>query len=259
MIRYFLSIALFACGTVCGISVPAPGRLAMWSPAYSAGANGPQYQTQDVDTRAISSLLDTKTESKEALVILQHEDVDFDLVGAVSHLFRQASDAVVVTTVYKSSISGDSLVLKNSDANVMEMSFADFLNVAASKVLTNEQLDVVVVTLTSGDDISAIANMQFADAAEILLAAYERPSAVAPVNRADYVSRRLAETGSTNPEGSEFSIYYENTYLYLTPDIFTGLMTMLFVCFVLYTGYGCLGAIQGPSTFANKLPTLGKE
>jgi len=61
------------------------------------------------------------------------------------------------------------------------------------------------------------------------------------------------------PEGAEYSIYYADTYLYITPDIFTGLMTMLFMVFVLYTGLSCLNAVQGCSSFVSKPIPLGKE
>jgi hypothetical protein len=47
--------------------------------------------------------------------------------------------------------------------------------------------------------------------------------------------------------------------LYLTPDLFTGIMTFLFCAFVLLTGFSCLNQIQGPSTFVHVMPTLGKE
>jgi hypothetical protein len=46
------------------------------------------------------------------------------------------------------------------------------------------------------------------------------------------------------PEGSEYSIYYASKYLYITPDIFTGLLTGLFFFFVFYIGLGRLSANQ---------------
>lgn len=61
------------------------------------------------------------------------------------------------------------------------------------------------------------------------------------------------------PEGGEYAIYYADTYLYITPDIFTGIMTGLFMFFVLYTGYSCLGSIQGASSFVMKPIPNGKE
>lgn len=61
------------------------------------------------------------------------------------------------------------------------------------------------------------------------------------------------------PEGTEFSIYYANTYLYITPDIFTGLLTGLFISAVLFIGLNCLGSVQGMYSFAEKSPTIGRE
>ena len=57
-----------------------------------------------------------------------------------------------------------------------------------------------------------------------------------------------------------FSMYKENTnYLYMTPDLFTGLMTALFFAFILYLGFSYLGGIQGPTSFIMKGPDVGRE
>ena len=57
-----------------------------------------------------------------------------------------------------------------------------------------------------------------------------------------------------------FSMYKENTdYLYMTPDLFTGIMTALFCMFILYVGFSFLGGIQGPSSFVMKGPDVGRE
>lgn len=61
------------------------------------------------------------------------------------------------------------------------------------------------------------------------------------------------------PSGAEYSIYYANTYLYITPDLFTGIMTGLFFGVVLLIGINCLGSIQGLNNFYDKLPSVGKE
>eukprot|EP01036_Dinobryon_divergens_P027928 gene27928-36792_t len=47
-----------------------------------------------------------------------------------------------------------------------------------------------------------------------------------------------------SPEGCEYSMYYGGKYLYITPDIFTGIMTGLFFVFVFFIGLGQLSAIQ---------------
>jgi len=63
------------------------------------------------------------------------------------------------------------------------------------------------------------------------------------------------------PEGTEYAIYYADTYLYMTPDILTGTATGLFIFFVVLTGFTCMGDIQGASSFTSKemQPTIGKE
>ena len=79
-----------------------------------------------------------------------------------------------------------------------------------------------------------------------------------------YYNRFLSTANSSSslfysPEGSEYSIYFGGNYLSLTPDLFTGLMTALFFLLVFTVGLGRLSAIQGMSTFYDRLPAVGKE
>jgi hypothetical protein len=115
-----------------------------------------------------------------------------------------------------------------------------------------------------------------ADSHSTLFVAVDEPSAdaVAPTEKGEY-TRLLTETpakqrktarttdtvavASTPIAGAEFSIYYEGTYLYITPDLFTGIMTALFMVFVVLTGFSCMGSIQGMSTFYDRVPTNGRE
>lgn len=70
-----------------------------------------------------------------------------------------------------------------------------------------------------------------------------------PMRKGEY-SRLLETNGQVfpqnskfyKPEGSEYSIYYASTYLYITPEIFTGLLTFIFMTFAAYIGeyYVCL-------------------
>ena len=72
--------------------------------------------------------------------------------------------------------------------------------------------------------------------------------------------RTSSSSSTTAPAtGAEFSIYYEGTYLYITPDLFTGIMTALFMFFVALTGLRCMGTIQGMSAFYDRVPSNGKE
>ena len=77
----------------------------------------------------------------------------------------------------------------------------------------------------------------------------------------DFVLSDVLDGIYYKPEGAEYSIYYASTYLYLTPDIFTGILSGLFFLFVVLTGVSCLGAIQGPSSFTHKegIPAIGRE
>ena len=71
--------------------------------------------------------------------------------------------------------------------------------------------------------------------------------------------QRILTAASSATPTIGFSMYKDGTYLYITPDIFTGLVTGLFCAFVLIVGFGCLGGIQGPGTFVAKGPDVGRE
>jgi hypothetical protein len=91
-------------------------------------------------------------------------------------------------------------------------------------------------------------------------------TAIAP-SKAGRYNRLLADSTSTTvqnsiyykPEGAEYSIYYANTYLYMTPELFTGTLTGIFFFFVILTGLSCLGSVLGPVSFVHKGPAVGRE
>lgn len=153
------------------------------------------------------------------------------------------------------------------DAKEMTVSeFKEFL-MSSHRPMTNGKLDSVVVSVhnTEADlpvlqEITAMGQ----SARPVSIMAVREPSlnAFAPKQQSQY-SRILAtdtiDGASYSPEGSEYSIYYQAQYLYITPDIFTGLLTMLFVVFVILIGLSCMGSIQGSSTFTNKMPVIGRE
>jgi hypothetical protein len=138
--------------------------------------------------------------------------------------------------------------------------------------LRNGRTDRYVVSINSEaphaemEMLRDIAALSDKDAAVTFVAVHEpAENAFAPQQLSSYRRMLATTTGgaigtsSYLPEGSEYSIYSQGKYLYITPDIFTALMTMLFVFFVILTGLGCLGAIQGPSAFVNKAPIVGRE
>ena len=71
-------------------------------------------------------------------------------------------------------------------------------------------------------------------------------------------ARRLASSSSSS-SGQGISIWYDEDHLYITPDIFTAIMTSLFLTAAAFIGLTCLGAIQGPKSFVDRVPTVGRE
>jgi hypothetical protein len=162
--------------------------------------------------------------------------------------------------------------------NAQKMNLETFKQLLAARhengPLFNGRVDSYEVTV-AGDatdvthmtEISQLA-AELGPSCPIMFAAMDVPvsSAVAPAD-AQYSRILSTPQGSSNlldglfykPEGTEYSIYYASTYLYITPDIFTGLLTGIFFAFTLLTGYSCLGYIQGNSSFPTKMPIVGKE
>lgn len=99
----------------------------------------------------------------------------------------------------------------------------------------------------------------------ILFVVYDEPSAVKGANQMQlgHYDRILSTTSDDTvyytPEGTEFSIYYADTYLYITPDIVTALLTGLFMFFAALIGLCCMNNIEGVTVFYDKCPTVGKE
>jgi hypothetical protein len=134
-------------------------------------------------------------------------------------------------------------------------------------IFDNNKIDSFQVTLDGTEDDSILMsdiNSIMAPSSIMFIAGTE-PSQMAymPQVKNQY-SRILADEGTTttdpppSPEGTEFSIYYQNEYLYITPDIFTGIMTSLFVFFTIYIGLSCLGGIQTNDTYATRACSVGK-
>ncbi len=61
--------------------------------------------------------------------------------------------------------------------------------------------------------------------------------------------------------GLDFSVYHNNQYLYITPEIITGLITALCLFFVLANGLSFMHDIQGAASFSDEkqVPPIGKE
>lgn len=249
------------------------GKAVTWTLEDAGGIVTPSYRTQTTDTTQLSGYLKDEIKSKEMFVIVKKEDKSSPLtVPYIANSIKSSSQAVIIPHLYAvdASSAKRSLVehLEGNGVvqNVKHVSLTQLheIVVGSSSPLKNGQLDTYVVTV-SGDaseesEFKAISKAARSSAVMIMVA--EDPSAIAPTEHAQY-SRVLTSPFYKHPnvtwEGGEFSIYYQGKYLYMTPDILTGVMTGLFFFFALLIGFNCLGAIQGPSTFANKLPPLGKE
>jgi hypothetical protein len=168
-----------------------------------------------------------------------------------------------------SSAMHNKMVLNNKVPDFIEIQHHHEMTNVYSNVLKNEVPDSLKakVLFVSFVDISPLASSTSV-ASDAAVNSYS--SAVASSSSSATPRRMLASNSSSDstynstlPEGSEFSIYYftdkDHGYLYLTPDIFTGLMTALFMTFTVLIGLRCLGEIQGMSAFYEKQPLVGRE
>jgi hypothetical protein len=228
-----------------------PGKLAVWSLGGPKAAA--HYDSRSVLVDKATSRVNELAQKADIVVFLSHGETTYP--AAVRDSIKEAAQLEVMPHVYK--VSAD------AHSGIMEAA------ILASDAFKNAKTDITQVK--SGDSVIVKLSGSIAADTELLksihklaenhkltIVAIEEPTAVAPAVSSDY-SRRLAANPNYLPSGTEFTIYYNGEYLYLTPELFTGLMTMLFLAFVGFTGLQCLGAIQGPATFPTKLPPLGKE
>ena len=251
-----------------------PGRAIFWTPESGSELHNPVYQTQSTTLSQLSEVLSEKSAEKELLVLFCSDDQKSDGIythSSVAASIKNSADATVYPFVYHTleTVAHNFCVnVFDSDATtdvttVSLSEMASILSSRSSELLQNGVLDSYIVTVPASD-VAMVSEVvgKVGDSAKSLFVTLQSPSGVAPTRRGNYrrmLSSDIEDGVNYLPEGTEFTIYSQGTYLYLTPDLFTGLMTTLFVFFVLLTGYRCLGAIQGPSTFATTLPSLGKE
>jgi hypothetical protein len=228
-----------------------PGKLAVWS---LGGTKAPaNYDSRSVLVDKATSRVNELAKKTDVVVFLSHGEATYP--AAVRESMKEAAQLEVMPHIYKVSADAHSGIMESA--------------ILASDAFKNAKTDISQVK--SGDSLIVKLSGSITADAEILksvhklaenhkltIVAIEEPSAIAPVSSGDY-SRRLSNETNPLPSGTEFTIYYNGEYLYMTPELFTGLMTMLFIAFVGFIGFQCLGAIQGPSTFPTKLPPLGKE
>ena len=269
----FTSVALASVGALAHDS-STPGRAIFWTPGGGEKLHEPVYQTQSTTVSQLSEFLSQKSAEKELLVLFCSDDQQSDSIythSSIASSIKNSEDATVFPFVYHTLESvAHSVCVDVFDADaakdVTSVTLSEMTTILSTKsneLLNNGVLESYLVQIPAADVdmVSEVVNM-VGDSTKSLLVTLQNPSSTAPTKRGNYhrmLSSDIEDGLNYLPEGTEFTIYSQGTYLYLTPDLFTGLMTMLFMFFVLLTGYNCLGAIQGPSTFASTLPALGKE
>jgi hypothetical protein len=258
MIVATLLVSLVA--TVQGTNTP--GRALFWT---SRRGDAPAiYRSQSSTFDDVRNMWRDESLNRDFSVTFCSESEDTNEFFTTPHFsasVKAADRAVVMPNVYNSRENrGVSLCAHaRESSNSQEVSADEMINLLSSSSTSERNYLVPLVA-------SEIASAQYEELLSklheqnALIVGLQSPEVAAPSTRGHY-SRLLQdnEEENYNPEGTEFTIYYQNTYLYLTPDLFTGLMTFLFAAFVLLTGFSCMNQIQGPSTFVHTMPTLGKE
>jgi hypothetical protein len=280
MMNILSAVLVITFSIINGEEINAPGRCAIWSPA--SGLATSEYQTQSVGIPQLNQLLNEKAINTEIVALFKASDERLILAhSSVKDSIRQSSSSLILPNIYHTEIKDtQSKIIDDSSLfkNMKEINLASFVQILESRnsatvgPMNNGVTDVYQITLsgheTEHESLKLCAELASkAPESRILFVAIEEPgkNAKFPVSSGNY-NRILSTASSSNidgiyykPEGGEYSIYYANTYLYITPDIFTGIMTSIFVFFVLLTGYSCLGAIQGNSCYPTKMPVLGRE
>lgn len=265
MIGITLFVSLLA--AVQGTTAPTPGRALFWS--SRRGESTPNYRSQTSNVETVRSILqEEKMKATRDMIVTfcsSHEDTnDFFTAPHFAESIRGSEQATILPNVYHAQDAEPSATF--CDLAVGEGKTVSVDDVLASLNTPSSSVQEFVVNLQAATEQyndqlhSLLSQLHEKNALIVGLQDPQGPSRVAPTARGRY-TRLLQESEETNynPEGTEFTIYYQNTYLYLTPDILTGLLTFLFCTFVVLIGFSCLNQIQGPSTFVHVMPTLGKE
>jgi hypothetical protein len=247
-----------------------PGQTLLWSQIPVASRQHKEiFITRTVTPQFVSDVVNEKAKGFETIVFVKSENF-----AATTESFNNAEQKTHVRFVYQDgtpSISpiSDKLTSSAICKDVKKIKSEDLAKIATEQT---ENINCFEVTLTAaGDDMNALSKKNLGGK-KILFVAVAEPSldAVLPPARPAVQAqqqqaggrRRLADGAGTlfyKPEGAEYSIYYADTYLYITPDIFTGLLTAIFFFFTILIGVTCLGRIQGMSMFYDKSPPVGKE
>jgi hypothetical protein len=191
----------------------------------------------------------------------QEESNEFFTAPHFATSIKESEHAVMMPNVYNSHENHGLTLCSHAAESSHVVSVDEMMTTLSSPTPSSHRSFMIPLHGSEHTTPSVQALLKELHQKNALIVGLQSPEVAAPSARGHY-TRLLEESNQDsnyNPEGTEFTIYYQNTYLYLTPDLFTGLMTFLFAVFVLMTGFSCLNQIQGPSTFVHVMPTLGKE
>lgn len=264
-----------------------PGKVFFWSyegKQQQRQQTAPQYITKSMDITQALNHLHEVGKNYELVVVLHPENTQTDISFITKEVTTNGNNVQVLNYVYPSEQKTE---IAPSLQNFFERSqrmtpeaLQTTLTEQSSHNLLNNQLPDYVQMVGSGDAMNHLFQNAISSTlsdevkAKILFVSYEEvaPSTIPVVSSGRRLLGQYSRVLSTvtvsspltdgiyyNPEGCEYSIYYANTYLYITPDIFTGIMTGLFVFFTVLIGMTCLGSIQGMSSFYDKIPVVGRE
>jgi mRNA-degrading endonuclease toxin of MazEF toxin-antitoxin module len=290
-------IAVSLVFSLCSASLPLPGKVQFWDASKKASLEETNVQVNSRSFTADSAarFLKDKAAQYEAVVVISSDNINkvgenVLSVPTVQSSIKLSQNAHLLSNVYHNAVdvaaaaetsngNRGRAVVSHSLVNALltaHSAAADTKKDAASPAEVLEQLrsnnalqngrvdtfHVKLVPPSKTEKDSSLAALL--GTANVLFVGVEESNEIvtAPTERGHYkrqLSESTAAATTTVASDSSFSIYYEGKYLYITPDIFTGLMTGLFMFFVALTGYNCMGGIQGMTSFYDKVPSNGKE
>jgi hypothetical protein len=266
-------LTLFACIFIFIISVISvksdkPGKALIWS--FSAGEISEisaTYHSKTVDTTFPAKILQDCFHNYQAIVLLKPLDnSDLSDLTLNSRAMELSKSKKYINGIYNN-VEGSSINAEINKLNdfqnvktVKASEFLEIINSLAAKPAQDKKTTIYNIhEHFSKDDLFFQQIKELSSKVSILFVAFEEPSSDAfPPRQGEYnrvlskyvsstynlasTTVSLANTSNPKsiyylPEGAEYSIYYADTYLYITPDIFTGLMTGLFVFFAILIGF----------------------
>ena len=263
-----VSIVLSINVLVFGENLQTPMKAAVWIVDKTKNSNSVQQYSRSMEISHLMNYIIDKIPSVQTTVVLKSANPSHRILSneGIINSIKESPSSVLMPNIYTSS-SFDTDILKNSKhfEHVEDISLTELAKQLKNK--SNKKAKAYSVQLLNNNEENRSLLQEIQQTAEnVMFIAVEQPADAIvqrPVRHSEF-SRILMNTTSNGniyykPEGTEYAIYYAATYLYITPDIFTALLTMIFMAFTVYIGLNCLGEIQTPSTFALAKPSVGRE